>query len=44
MRRDRFGNDISSEKKVQRVSFRDQIVKGQDLCDVVIVESYKKYN
>ena len=44
MRRDRYGNEINSNKKGQKISFRDQVVKGQELCDVVFVESYKKYN
>ena len=39
---DRAGNKI--EQKSHKISFRDKIDKTQRVCDVYLVESYKKYN
>lgn len=42
IRMDRFNNPISSRKKVQLVTFRDQVTK-QKLVDVYIVQNWKEY-
>jgi hypothetical protein len=43
-RRDRVGNAIKIGSKSHKVTFRDQIQKGEKVSDTYEVESYKKYN
>ena len=41
-RQDRFGTDIHNSR--QKISFRDKVEAQSRVCDVYLVESYKKYN
>ena len=44
-RRDRLGQEIKSQSgKRHKVTFRDDIMKGEKVSEVILVESYKKYN
>jgi hypothetical protein len=43
-RKDRAGNVIKVGSKGHKVTFRDQIQKGDKVADTYEVESYKKYN
>ena len=44
MRKDRFGNEIRMGDKGHKLTFKDQVEKGQRIADIIYVESYKKYN
>lgn len=43
-RKDRNGNLIKIGSKAHKVTFRDQVQKGEKVADTYEVESYKKYN
>lgn len=43
-RKDRNGTAIKYGSKSHKVTFRDQIQKGEKVSDTYEVESYKKYN
>ena len=52
-RLDRYGNKILhthaysdnvKKKPNYKITFRDEILKGEDLVDTYLVESYKEYN
>ena len=44
-RRDRLGQDIKSQSgKRHKVTFRDDVMKGEKVSEVILIESYKKYN
>ena len=36
--------DKKGKKEGHQITFRDKAEKGQRVCDVYLVESYKKYN
>ena len=42
-RRDSAGNSISGAER-HKLMFRDKVDKNTRICDVYLVESYKKYN
>ena len=44
MRRDRFGNTIKTGSKQHKLTFRDQVVKGETIQEIYEVECWKKYN
>ena len=39
---DRHGNEFKNAK--QKISFRDKVDTSARVCDVYLVESYKKHN
>ena len=41
-RRDRQGTEIKNGK--HKIAFRDKVKQNERVCDVYLVESYKKYN
>ena len=42
-RRDQAGNSIRGADR-HKIMFRDKVDKNTRICDVYLVESYKKYN
>ena len=42
-RRDSAGNSIRGAER-HKIMFRDKVDKNTRICDVYLVESYKKYN
>ena len=42
-RRDQAGNSIRGSER-HKIMFRDKVDKNTRICDVYLVESYKKYN
>ena len=42
-RRDSAGNSIAGQER-HKITFRDKVDKNTRICDVYLVESYKKYN
>ena len=42
-RRDSAGNAIAGAER-HKIMFRDKVDKNTRICDVYLVESYKKYN
>eukprot|EP00347_Sterkiella_histriomuscorum_P012908 403366759 len=43
-RRDRYGNVIRIGEKAHKLSFRDQVEKGEKISQIYEVESWKQYN
>ena len=43
-RKDRRGKPIKKGLKQHRITFKDEVIPGESLAQVVLVESYKQFN